>query len=262
LDEALVFSNGRGLAESVQIHHASRSIFLVDSGRFDEGLAEAASIVPILRENGNRLFEHDALAGQAVALDERGEDAADAAERALEIARGTGDAAYLAFAAWAVAPALITAGRTDEARELLCAVADNPGHDHSEYCHHLPRLARAAQALEDDDLLARLTAGVPSTLPRQQHALVTVRAIQAERAGDHAAAAALYADAADRWEQFTEMIEQGHALLGHGRSLAAAADPGADVALRRARALFDQMGARRRIDECDSLIAQASKLSS
>ena len=262
LDEAIVFSNGRGLAESVQIHHASRSVFLVDAGRFDEGLAEAASIVPILRENGNRLFEHDALTGQAVSLDERGEDAVEPAERALEIARGTGDAAYLAFATWAVAPALLTAGRNDEARELLGAVADSPGHDHAEYGHHLPRLVRTAFALEDDDLLARLVAGVPSAVPRQQHALVTVRAVQAERAGDYAEAAALYAEAADRWERFTEAIEHAHALLGQGRCLAAAGDPGADVALRRSRAVFEQMGARRRMRECDDLIAQASRLTS
>jgi class 3 adenylate cyclase/tetratricopeptide (TPR) repeat protein len=262
LDEALAFSNGRGLTETAQIHHASRSVFLVDSGRFDEGLAEAASIVPLLRESGNRLFEHDALAGQAVALDERGKDALAPAERALEIARATHDDAYLAFAAWAAAPALLTAGRSTEARDLLGVVADNPGHDHMEYCHHLPRLARAADALNDDELLARLAAGVPDTLPRQQHALVTVRALRAERAGDYAEAAALYADAADRWEAFTEVIEQAHSLLGQGRCLTAVGDPGADLPLRQARALFDQMGARRRVDECDSLIAQASKLSS
>jgi hypothetical protein len=141
-------------------------------------------------------------------------------------------------------------------------VADNPGHDHMEYCHHLPRLSRTAQTLEDDDLLARLAAGVPETLPRQQHALITVRAIQAERAGEHAQAAALYADAADRWDQFTEVIEQAHALLGQGRCLTALGDPDADVPLREARALFDQMGARRRVDECDTLIAKASKLTS
>ena len=92
--------------------------------------------------------------------------------------------------------------------------------------------------------------------------VVTVRAIQAERAGEGAGAAALYADAAERWEQFTEVIEQAHALLGHGRCLAAVGDPGADSPLRRARALFDQMGARRRVDECDTLIARASKLTS
>jgi tetratricopeptide (TPR) repeat protein len=260
LEKALVFSTGRGLVESAQVHTASSAVFLVDNGRLDEGLSRAASILPLLRESGNRLFEHDALAGQAVALDERGEDALAPAERALEIARGTHDAAYLAFAAWGAAPALLSAGRIGEARELLGEVADSPGHDHSEYCHHLPRLARAAHTLDDRDLLARLAAGVPDTLPRQQHGLVTVRAIQAELAREHARAAALYADAADRWEQFTEVPEQAHGLLGQGRCLTAVGDPGADVPLRHARALFDHMGARRRVDECDKLIARASKL--
>jgi hypothetical protein len=262
LEEALVFSAARGLVESAQIHDASCSVFLVDSGRLDEGLARADAILPQLRESGNRLFEHDVLAGQAVAFDERGENALVPAERALEIARGTHDAAYLAFATWAAAPVLIAAGRTAEAKELLGEVADSSGHDHSEYAHHLPRLARAAHALDKDDLLERLAAGVPEAVPRQQHALVTVRALQAERAGEYAQAAALYADAADRWEQFTEAIEQAHALLGQSRCLAAVGDPGADVPLRQARALFDQMGARHRVAECDNLIARASKLTS
>ncbi len=225
-------------------------------------LAWADAILPQLRESGNRLFEHDVLAGQAVALDERGENALAPAERALEIAARNARWAYLAFAAWAAAPVLIAAGRTGEAKELIGEVADSSRHEHSEYANHLPRLARAAAALGDDDLLARLAAGFPEVVPRQQHALVTVRAIQAERAGEGAEAAALYADAADRWERLTEVIEQAHALLGHGRCLTAVGDPGADSPLRRARALFDQMGARRRVDECDTLIARASKLTS
>jgi class 3 adenylate cyclase/tetratricopeptide (TPR) repeat protein len=262
LEEAQIFSAARGLVESEQIHIASSSVFLIDNGRFDDGLARAASILPLLRKSANRLFEHDVLAGQAVALDERGESALPAAERALEIARGTNDAAYFAFAAWGAAPALLTAGRIREARELLDVVAGNEGHDHSEYCHHLPRLARAAHALEDDDLLFRLAAGVPDVLPRQQHAHVVVRAIEAERAHEHRRAAALYADAAGRWEQFTELIEQAHALLGQGRCLVAVGDPGADRPLRRGRALFEQMGARARVVDCDELIARASRLSS
>ncbi len=58
------------------------------------------------------------------------------------------------------------------------------------------------------------------------------------------------------------MIEQAHALVGQGRCLVAARDANADVPVRRARALFEQMGAHRRVDECDSLIAQASRLTS
>jgi hypothetical protein len=110
--------------------------------------------------------------------------------------------------------------------------------------------------------ITRLAAGVPDTLPRQQHALLTVRAIQAELAGDHAEAAVLYADAADRWEKFAEASEEAHARLGEGRCLATADAPAADVPVRRARALFEQMGARRRTDECDMLLAQTSRLTS
>lgn len=260
LDEALVFSTGRGLSEMAKVHAASRSAFLVDNGLLDKALTESDATLPLLRQSANRLFEHDVLAGQAVALDERGDNAIGPAEAALEIARAASDAAYLAFAAWAAASVLIGAGRIADARTLLDEVARSERHNHSEYCHHLPRLARAAHALDDDDLLARLAAGSPDKLPRQRHALVTVRALQAERAGEYTQAAALYADAAGRWEQFTEAIEQAHALLGQGRCLAAAGDSGADLPLRNARFLFDQMSARRRVRECDDLITTASKL--
>jgi hypothetical protein len=58
------------------------------------------------------------------------------------------------------------------------------------------------------------------------------------------------------------VIEQAHALLAQGRCLTAVGDPGADQPLRQARDLFDGMGARRRVAECDNLIAEASKLTS
>ena len=85
---------------------------------------------------------------------------------------------------------------------------------------------------------------------------------KAETAGRHPEAAALYADAAERWERFTAVLEQAYALLGRGRCLTALADLHADRPLRHARALFEEMGARLRIAECDSLIARAGKLSS
>ena len=84
LEKARTFSSARGLVDSVQIHAASSSVFLVDNGRLDEGLARADAILPQLRESGNRLFEHDVLAGQAVALEERGENALAPAQRALD----------------------------------------------------------------------------------------------------------------------------------------------------------------------------------
>ena len=58
------------------------------------------------------------------------------------------------------------------------------------------------------------------------------------------------------------MLEQAHALLGQGRCLTLIGDLQADQPLRQARHLFDQMGGRPRVQECDSLIAKASKRSS
>ena len=57
------------------------------------------------------------------------------------------------------------------------------------------------------------------------------------------------------------MLEQAHALLGQGRCLTALRDPDARAPLREARELFDRMGARPRVEECDALIAEAGKLS-
>jgi hypothetical protein len=58
------------------------------------------------------------------------------------------------------------------------------------------------------------------------------------------------------------VLEHVYALLGQGRCLAALGDASADQALRQARAFFDEMGPRPGVDECDNLIALASKLSS
>ncbi len=88
------------------------------------------------------------------------------------------------------------------------------------------------------------------------------RALEAEAGGEHARAADLHAVAAAGWERFTNVFEQAHSLLGQGRCLARLEDPAADEPLSRALALFTDMGATARVADCDSLIAQASRLSS
>ncbi len=107
-----------------------------------------------------------------------------------------------------------------------------------------------------------LVGRVEPNLPIREHSLATARALLAEAEGEYRAAADQFADAAERWERFGAVLEQAYALLGHGRCLVALGDPAADGTLRDARALFETMGARPRIDECDTLIARASKLSS
>ena len=94
------------------------------------------------------------------------------------------------------------------------------------------------------------------------HSLAHARALLVETDGEHARAAELFAGAAENWRGFGSVVKEADALVGQGRCLTACRDLHADQSLRQVRALFEQMGARPHIHECDSLIAQASKLSS
>ena len=89
--------------------------------------------------------------------------------------------------------------------------------------------------------------------------MVTARALLAEHHGQHAEAAALFADAAGRWEQFEVPWEHAQALLGQGRCLLALRQPAeARQPLRTARDIFTTLGARPALTEVDRLLAQAT----
>ena len=77
----------------------------------------------------------------------------------------------------------------------------------------------------------RLTTLVRPITPLDHHALVTVQAQLAEAAGDHAAATGLYADAAERWEDFGYIAERAYALRCQGRCLRTLGDPAANAPL-------------------------------
>ncbi|MEJ7568627.1 MAG: AAA family ATPase [Gaiellaceae bacterium] len=254
-EQAREFAQARGLTEVAQFARVGSVGAFVHMGRFDEALTQTGLLLPLVRDGGDRLSEAELLTAQTVVLVERGQDASEPAEHALQIARDTGEPLYLANAAWGAVPALIATGDTTAARALLDEIANTPIHHDPEW---LPTLARAAHTLNDPGLLARLAAVVPDLLPIQQHALATVHAIQTEQAGDHAQAIGLYADAAQGWERFTGVLEQAHALLGQGRCLTLLGEPNADMPLLQARSLFDQMGATPRVEQCDTLLEQAS----
>ncbi len=122
---------------------------------------------------------------------------------------------------------------------------------------------RCALAAGDMALAERLAQGVDQAgLPLHDHAYASARALIGEAHGDLRNAAERYEDAAARWDGFGARLEHANAILGQGRCLAALDDPSADRMLREARALFDDMDARPSVTECDSLIAQVSRLSS
>ena len=254
-DRAIAAAVERGMAWDFS--SAVRISFLIESGRLEEASEAAVALLPSVEQSGDRVTERFLLDVYARALVEQGKAALEPALRSLAIARET--ESRIAILAGEAA-ALVAAGDHDTVRELVDRrIARNPGIASTS---GISALARAAVATGDRALVARLAGGAGRAIPRVEHSAVVVHALQAELAGDHSAAASLFADAAARWERFTSVLEQAYALLGQGRCLAALGDPAADRPLLEARRLFSQMGARPRVAECDRLLAALAERAS
>ena len=89
-----------------------------------------------------------------------------------------------------------------------------------------------------------------------RHVVATIRAIVAEAWGEAAEAAPLYADAAERWERHTFVLERAQCLLGLARTAADA------ESAREAKRLFSALGAKALEHEADAALAAALPLSS
>jgi class 3 adenylate cyclase/tetratricopeptide (TPR) repeat protein len=257
------FAIRRGLVGVARIAATSRLSVLVEAGRLDEALALADGLLPLLDESGNAWAAGEARAMQARALAERGVGAGEIAEAALVEMRAADTNDQFIIATTSVAIHRIADGRTESTRALLRELIEIRNiRESGEYGPRLPALVRCALAADDLELAARLVEGVEPTLPIREHALVMSEALLAEARAEYAAAASGFADAVARWDGSGARLEQAYALLGQGRCLAAIGDSAAAGVLRRACALFDEMGARPRVDECNRLIGNVSALSS
>jgi len=163
-------------------------------------------------------------------------------------------------------PAAVRAAlaQPDQAAELLVEIDGNPvSREVPNYPAYLPMMVRTALSLDEPELARRLVANVESRNPITEHALATANAALAETDGDHQAAADGYADAAQRWQAFAVVPEQGFAHLGHGRTLLALGRPGdATPVLLQARDIFTRLQAAPALTETDALLQQATALSS
>ena len=86
-----------------------------------------------------------------------------------------------------------------------------------------------------------------------EHALCACRAQLAEAPGDRPEAAALYAEAADRWQEFRDVPERAYALLGQSRCQLALGRAATEP-LAEARELFATMGYEPSLAEIDALL--------
>ena len=101
---------------------------------------------------------------------------------------------------------------------------------------------RTALSLRQPELAKRLVEAVEPRTPLGAHALCAGRAQLTEAAEQQIEAAALYAEATERWLEFGNVPERAYALLGQGRCLSTNGDATAEHPLLEARKLFASMG--------------------
>src|SRR5262249_60697517 len=115
-----------------------------------------------------------------------------------------------------VAAARLAAAELHQARALLAEVERTPGaRDQSYYARQLGAMLRTALAAGDPGLAQRLADGIEPRYPLHEHALCAARAQPAAHAGDHADAAALYGEAARRWQHGGNVGQHSYARLSH-----------------------------------------------
>jgi tetratricopeptide (TPR) repeat protein len=259
------FAGRRGIEDVALGLDAITVRALADLGFLDEAIGLAGELAPRLEEAGNVLTLLDVRTAQLLALNVRGKHSAAAAlgqwvaERAHEIP----EPAYLADA-YPVAAAFRRAhGDVSGAITLLTELSHaHPARDYAPYAANLGEAVRTALASGAPELAAGLAERVLTTHPLGQHAMVTARALLAEHHGQHAQAAALFVDAATRWQQFQMPWERAQALLGHGRCLLVLGQSNdASQPLHAAREILATLGAKPTRNDTDRLLAQATATS-
>ncbi len=256
LEEAVAFCERRGLARNRLFNTAINLAALAARGRPEPGLAEADALAKQAEAIGfvPLLVEIRSLELRLLAQRGEGATATDTAREVAALARETGVPALIATGLAGAVQLLLAARQVDEAEALLRELTDGPAlQDIPEFA----ALVRCALALSEPDLGVRITNALEPHTPLQEHSLVACRAHLAEHAGDLAEAAALYAEAAERWRAFGDVPERAYALLGHGRCLMTLGKPDAKEPLRQARDLFASMGYKPALAETEALLGQA-----
>ena len=203
---------------------------LVELGRSQQALDQAVSIAAAAEASGDTFMVFEPRAVELTTQLNQGHthDATSRADWLVATARELANATDSVLGLAAAAAARLATRQPDQARELLAELEQTAGaHESSYYPRQLPWMVRTALAAGDPTLASTLTDRLQPHFPLHQHALTACRALLAEHAGDHAQAASLYADAAQRWHEFGNVPERAYALLGQGRCLAALGEPAA-----------------------------------
>jgi tetratricopeptide (TPR) repeat protein len=258
-EEAIDFSRRRGL-ETVTLE-CNCPWLLADLGRPEQALENVSRLAPLVESSGAKLFLVELRLVEAAVRTERGDaepvDIPWLVDAAREFASVDQVVTVLAVAAVATRQS-----NPERASAFLTSLEQTTSaRDSSYYPRLLPTMVRTAISVDDVELGGRLIDDLKPLYPLHEHALCATRAQLAEAADDHVEAAALYAEAAERWREFGNVPERAYALLGHGRCLYTLGDPAAEQPLRQAAGLFSSMGYRPALAETEALIDHVGQAS-
>ena len=231
-----------------------------DAGAWDEALSTSREVMEGPEAAEDVLGLISARVRLAVVLARRGETelAAPLVQWSLERARASHMPELVSDALVAAATVYADVDAT-AARRLLEELPDGLDAGFAtEGVYLLPQMLRTAHGVGAPELAERLTAWIEPRLPTQRCARTYGEALLAEAHGEHEAAAAGFARAAARWHDFGVPYEEGHALLGQGRCLAALGRaPQAAAPLAAAREIFARLGAKPALQETETWLERA-----
>jgi class 3 adenylate cyclase/tetratricopeptide (TPR) repeat protein len=254
--EGIDFCERRGIAEVGLAIASISATSRAELGQSERAVAESGPLADRLQATGD-ILSIGARSLQLRLLAERGGlEQVPAADDVVATAREIGEPQKIAQAFTAAGRLLLAQGRTNQAKALVVELEQVDGvRPDPYYASLVPELVRTALALGDPKLAARLVDGVEPRTPLAEHTLRSARAQLTEAAGDHAEAATLYGEAAERWREFGNVPERAYALLGQGRCLVAVGKP-AEVPLGEARKLFASMGYKPALAETEELLGE------
>jgi class 3 adenylate cyclase/tetratricopeptide (TPR) repeat protein len=262
--EALALTNERGIVSFSLGLRGTVLEYLYVLGRWDDLVVEGEDLERSVVTHGLDEPPESSII-MARVLASRGDIQAARArfDAMLTTGRRSGEAQFLVMTLSVIAAAELAAGDAARARELLDELLELPDVRSSlNFGPCLPEIERTAIGVGGAELAETFLDGFEAIAPMHAHARRAAEASIAEARGEHAYAAETYGGAAETWRKFGFVPEEAYALLGRGRCLVALDEHGADAPLRDARAIFDRLGMRPNVAECDSLIARASRLSS
>jgi hypothetical protein len=258
-EEGIAFCEVRGLAQAATFIGANCPGLLAELGRPEEAMDRAARLSAAMEGSGNAQDPCEVRASElALRLSRGGRGAPDEIEWLISTAR-TVRHAEVSGLALAVAAAALAPEAPERAALLLAELEQLQGvRETPYYARQLPGMIRTALAADDPELAQRLLAGFEPRNLLEEHALCAARAQVAELAGERVEAAALYAEAAERWKEFGNVPERAYALLGQGRCLLALGRPEAERPLREACDLLAAMGYEPALAETEALLERSA----